>query len=235
MFGEFKIPITINEDSINITIKQNDKGFDYIRDIQDDRIEKLILADNAKILINPVEPLNLPSELTSFLLIEMDKSITIQPGIRKTIFLTFPIEIGVFLSQKNKFELFDVFSLSKQKFSLYGDPSFGTICKYWKSNIHLNLPEVNPLFEGIIELKLHNPENSWVSIQKALFKAEGMKIYFNDKRVIMKAKMKITDTDEAEIEFINSAYEKDMKKAIEIFTHKKLSVTNTKTVMLEGI
>ncbi|NQV19644.1 MAG: DUF432 domain-containing protein [Armatimonadetes bacterium] len=235
MFGEFNIPINIDKDSLNISIKKNDKGFDYIRELPNDKIEKLILTENAKILINPVEPLNTPKELTSLLLIEFNKSISIQPGIRKTIFITFPIEIGIFLSKKKDFELFDVFSLSKQKFTLYGDPGVGVVCKYWKSDVFLTLPDINPLYEGFIELKIYNPGTSWINVHKALFKAEGMKIFFDDQNVCMKAKMKVTDDDTAETEFIDSPYEKDMKKAVDIFNAKKLSVSTSKTIMLEGI
>ena len=97
MFGEYQIPLKIKRESLLISIEKNDKGFNYIRESLDGKTEKLMLAENVKILINPVEPLNIPKELTSLLLIEFNKNISIQPHIKNTKFITFPVEIGIFL------------------------------------------------------------------------------------------------------------------------------------------
>ncbi|MDA3813474.1 MAG: DUF432 domain-containing protein [Candidatus Cloacimonetes bacterium] len=235
MYGVYNTPIKIENKSLTISIEKNEIGFSYIRDTLSEKVEKLLLAENAKILVNPVEPLNTPKELTSLLLIEFNKNISIQPHIRKTIFITFPVEIGIFLSKKREYELFDVFSLTKQKFTLYGNPEDGIICKYWKSDVLLTKPELDPLKEGFIELVIKNQSSSWVNIQKALFKAVGMKIFYDVKNVSMKAEMKVIDDETAEIEFLATPSEKNMKKALEIYTTRKLSVSQTKSVMQEGI
>ncbi len=235
MFGEYKIPAKIEDKSFVISVEKNEKGFYYKRESLNGKIEKLMLADNAKILLSPVEPLNTPKELTSLLLIEFANTIAVQPGIRKKIFITFPVEIGVFLSKKKEFELFDVFSLTKQKFTLYGDPSNGIICKYWKSDVFLNKPELESRQEGFIQLAIKNQSSDWVNIQKALFKAAGMKIYYDPENVSMKAEMKIADEETAEIEFVNSPYDNKMKKALEVYSSKILTISTKKSMMLEGI
>jgi len=62
-----------------------------------------------------------------------------------------------------------------------------------------------------------------------------MKIFFNHKIVSMKAKMKILSMNNAEVTFFNQPLQDDMKKSIEIFSQKKLSLSSSKTYMLEGI
>jgi hypothetical protein len=62
-----------------------------------------------------------------------------------------------------------------------------------------------------------------------------MKIFYDVKNVSMKAEMKVIDDETAEIEFLATPSEKNMKKALEIYTTRKLSVSQTKSVMQEGI
>ena len=87
------------------------------------QIEKLILGDGKHLIINPVEPLNTPKEITPNLLIEFEKTLLLAGGAKKKIFLTFPIEIGVFISDKeNKnLQLLDVLSSGETEiYSLWG-------------------------------------------------------------------------------------------------------------------
>ena len=94
----------------------------YKRTFGENKVEKQIIGDGKYIIINPVEPLNTPKELTSNMLIEFEKSLLLAGGTIKTIFLTFPIEISVFISEKenNNLLLLDVFTQARQKFTLYG-------------------------------------------------------------------------------------------------------------------
>jgi hypothetical protein len=62
-----------------------------------------------------------------------------------------------------------------------------------------------------------------------------MKLFFNDKLVSMKATMKIGGGNIAETEFIDAPLETDMKKSLEIYRVKKLSLTTTKFIMEMGI
>ena len=182
--------------------KELEKRWIYKRTLGTDKVEKLILGDGKHIIINPVEPLNTPKEITPNLLIEFEKTLLLAGGARKKIFLTFPIEIGVFISDKgNKnLQLLDVLTLARQKFTLYGPVSNGIICKHWKSEIYSVSPSPNPLQEGIMELTLRNTTSEWASISKAVFSAYGMKLYY-DGDVFMKARMDILNKNTAETGF----------------------------------
>ncbi len=234
MFGDYKLPLKIENELVQIEVLKELDSYSYCRKSEGETVSKLLLADQSKVVINPVEPLFTPKNITSFLLIEFDRTISVKPGMNHKIFITFPVEIGVFVSKKRDYELLDVFSFSKQKFTLYGDPSNGTICKHWKSQIFMSRPEVNPLYEGVIELTIRNNTTTWVSMNRALFKALGMKIYYNENLVAMRALMKLAEEEIAETEFQKSPLEANMRKSLELVTMKKLSVTSPKTVMMEG-
>lgn len=202
MYGYYDPPFSVEQEGISISVERTGDKWTYRRTSGKDEVEKLILGDRKRIIINPVEPLNTPKEITPNLLIEFEKTLLLAGGEKKQIFLTFPVEIGVFISDvgdKNP-QLIDVLSLVKQKFTLYGEVSNGVVCKHWKSGIYSVSPSLNPLQEGIMELTLRNTSSDWASISKAVFSAYGMKLYY-DGDVFMKARMDILNRNTAETGF----------------------------------
>jgi hypothetical protein len=232
MYGDYDLPFSVEKEGISITVEKIEKLWVYKRALGPDKEEKLILGEGKHIIINPVEPLNTPKEITPNLLIELEKVLLLAGGAKKKIFLTFPIEIGIFIADRgNKnLQLLDVFTLARQKFTLYGPVSNGVVCKYWKSGIYSVPPSPNPLEEGVMELTLRNTTSDWASISKAVFSAYGMKLYY-DVDVFMKAHMDIRSKSTAETGFelrhisgeLKSYSQKDYntrKEAIGIYNRK---------------
>jgi hypothetical protein len=245
MYGHYDPPFSVEKEGISISVAINEKIWIYKRTFGTDKVEKQIIGDRKHIIINPVEPLNTPKEITPNLLIEFEKSLLLAGGARRKIFLTFPIEIGVFISDEgNKnLHLLDVLTLARQKFTLYGSVSNGIICKHWKSGIYSNSPSSNLLQEGIMELTLRNTTSEWVSISKAVFNAYGMKIYY-DVDVFMMAHMDILSKNTAETGFdlhhigeelkiYSPKYPNTNKEAIEVY-NRKLDIVPLKFGMRLG-
>lgn len=212
MYGYYDPPFSVEQEGISISVEKTGDGWTYKRTFGNDEVEKLILGARKRIIINPVEPLNTPKEITPNLLIEFEKTLLLAGGDKKQIFLTFPIEIGVFISEsKNKSpQLLDVLSLVRQKFTLYGEVSNGVVCKHWKSSLYSSFPSLNPLQEGVMELTLRNISSDWASISKAVFSAYGMKLYY-DGDVFMKARMDILNRNTAETGFEMQPINGEMK------------------------
>ncbi len=237
IFGLHEVPLRIDLEGISITVERDAGGIRYKRDCMDEEVEDLLLSSNSKIRINPVEPVNKPKELSPHFLIEFEKSIFIEPSARKTVFIKFPVEIGVFVYGKKNFQILDIFTLNKQKFTLYGDVINGVICKYWKSEVYSTIPDANPVYEGVMELNITNTTARWVEVTKAVFAAYGMKIYYSDDMVAMRANMRIVSKKVAEIDFVNPPLEKGMKRSLELYTSRlrQIPVIATKFLMDEGI
>jgi len=185
--------------------------------------------------LNPVEPLSKPKEITPYLLIEFGRNLVVEPRATRKIFIKFPIEIGVFISSSKDFEILDALSLVKQKFTLYGDPKSGLICKYWRSEVYPSAPSVNPIHNGVMELNITNTNVKWLEVTKAVFNAYGMKVYYSDEMVSMKSNMNIKSEVIAETDFVDSPLKRKMKKSLELYTARKLPILATKFVMEEGI
>lgn len=243
MYGYYDLPFIVEKEGISISVENAEEQWVYKRILETEEIERIIFGNGKHVIINPVEPLNTPKEITPNLLIEFEKTLLLAGGEKKQIYLTFPIEIGVFIADKeNKsLQLLDVLTLVRQKFTLYGEVSNGVICKYWKSQVYLDPPSPNPLQEGILELNLRNTSSEWASISKVVFSAYGMKLYYNGD-VFMKARMDIINKTTAETGFelqnINSEFRnlsvknrKSRKEAFGVYGLRKLGFVPLKFYM----
>jgi uncharacterized protein len=235
MFGKYDMPLSIEQEGISLSIEKEGEVYSYNRECLEEKVKRTLLIGDGKLLINPVEPLNKPKSITPYLLIKFEKKLVVEPKATKQIFLTFPIEIATYIATESDSELLDIFTLTSQKFTLYGNPRNGFICKYWKSDVYSVMPTVNVLQQGVIELSLTNATTGWVELTQAVFNAYGMKIFYNDRLVAMKANIKLRAGDIAETDFENSPLENGMAHSLEAYTARKLLVTSTKFVMEYGL
>jgi len=235
LFRYYDIPLSISQEGISLSIQKEGDNLLYKRESGDEKVEKIILAENPKILINPVEPVNKPKELTPYLLTEFKESLVVEPDTTKRIFITFPIEMGVFISKDKEHEIIDLITLTKPKLTLYGDPRTGFICKYLKSEVYSSIPPLNNVLEGVLETTITNPADDWVTMTKAVFNVYGMKIYYSDSMVSIKATIEIGTGKTAETMFVDAPLEKGMSKALELYTIRALSLKTTKFMMEMGL
>jgi hypothetical protein len=236
MFGTYHAPFEIEQEGIKISLTQEGDEYFYQRMCLDEREEKVLLAYNPTILINPVEPVNKPKTLSPYALIEFNKPLMVEPKASKSVFLTFPVELGVFVSSGgDAYEHVDVLTASMPKFTLYGDPRTGIVCRYWKSDIYPSLPDVAPLKQGVFELGVSNTCAEWVKVTKAVFNAYGMKIYYSSNLVYMKAEMEIVSESAARTDFYDTPWSGDMTKSVELYVAKKFPITTTRFLMEYGL
>jgi len=235
MYGDYELPFQLSTDEFTLMTETSGDGFTYTRTVGEDIVSKQILTDTAKLNISPIEPLNLPMKLTSALQIELENAIVIKPQSKRKVYLTFPVELGVFLYAERSQKSIDIFSLKKPKYTLYGDVSTGTICKYWKSTVFPDIPETNILHEGVIELSIKNNSIDWIEIHKVVFNAYGMKIFYDEDLVAMRARMAIKAEDISVTDFINKPLKKGMKKALELYIKEKQPLKGTRFIMDGGL
>lgn len=232
----FTTELTDQEDTV-ITVEKQGSNLVYTRTFQGEKEVELVLLNNeGDIFINPIEPVNLPQNITSFLLVDFKRPVLIGSGDRKKIYLTFPVEIGVFINDKGgNPEVIDTFTCSRVKFTLYGSHNQGLICRYWESDVYFEEPDTDILYEGYIELEIINDSNYMMEITQAVFNAYGMKIYYGDKRVGMKASMRIINKLLAETDFSTYPTTSRFKRSMELYTARKLTITGTKGIMEFGL
>jgi len=217
MYGRYEIPFEYSDDTISLSITEDGDFFRYTRQITDDRsVQKTLLtSQNAVVTVNPIEPVNLPKNITQYLEIEFPP-LLIEPDGKKVIYLLFPIEIGVIVFGNKKMEAVDIFSFCPQKYSLYGPSGGGVITKYYASDIFSSPPESDRYCTGVLRLEIHNKTLEWANIGRTVLDGYSMKIYYGP-YVSMLAHMRILTPTTAETEFIRNPTASEFQKAVEVY------------------
>ena len=221
MFGKYDLDVTLAEDGVKIVVEDTGKRKRYYRKCGKEEVEKFIHADTGRIVVCPVEPVNIPlPNPAEHLQIELDKPLIVASGERDTFYTTFPVEVGVFLVDRKDVERIDLFTKTKPKFTLYGPPESGIICKWWQSSIYSEPPKVKKLHEGIFKVDIRNEYHEWMEIQKLVFCGHEMKMFYND-HAYLHGFIKIQKRTVGDTGFI-SRKPKDMHGSVDIYLAKGL-------------
>ncbi len=234
MYGVYDKPFKISKKGVKISLEKLKEGlWLYKRGGE----EKILNFSRGNVLINPVEPVNLPKKISSHLLIHLEKPLVLAPKERTTVYLKFPIEIAVILEQDKNYRVIDIFTLTQNKYTLYGSITNGIVCKYWNSPVYFEIPKkLDPLKEGVIEMKIWNIDNDWVDVKDIVINAFDMKIYYSKNLVSMKGRVKVISEDMAEVRITDGPLKEDMKKSVEVFVAKKMLIPLPTTfIMEEGV
>lgn len=239
VFDHYTIPAVVAQDHLLVTLRKDGGRLLYSRKLGEDMLEKTLLARDGRLLFNPVEPINKPKEISPFLLVEFEQALLVQAREAAEIMVTFPVEIAsIYVNGEQSMTVLDIFCLTAPRYTLYGSPLTGMICRYWKSPVYLEPPEVTPFREGILEMSIHNTTNRWVEVQKAVFSAHEMKIYCDQQQVAMRGYMKIIGENVAETGFTGESPARmgiQGYKAVELLSSRKHLVVGPKLLMEEGL
>ncbi|MDT8358247.1 MAG: DUF432 domain-containing protein [Methanomicrobiaceae archaeon] len=226
MFGSYGYSFEYSNHEISAGLVRDGPFVRYFREVTGRaRVEKIISSDSGRVVVNPVEPLNLPEKVTNFLELEFDP-IFLEPLGNKGIFLEFPVEIGVFIASKQDIEVLDIFSLDSPKYSLYGPPNGGVITRWLQSPVHSEIPALDHHRRGVLRLTLENTTKEWQEISRVVLEGTLMKIYYGEvegkKLVSMYGRVRIQSKLVAETEFFDHPVAEGMNKSVEIYTAREI-------------
>lgn len=229
MFGSHEFGSTVTFASVVIETYKDEGLFVYHR--KSDREVTKILSPFSTLMINPIEPVTQPKEITHYLLIELKKPLLISPENILNFYVTFPIEIGVYVSVEEDVEI-DFFTLTTPKYTLYGSSDRGVVCKWWQSDIHSTIPEVDPYKEGVMKVNIHSNAKEWVELKKMVFDAYAMKIYYST-FACMNASVEVLHRDSAKTSFVEEPILPEMKEALELFRLRKIPMVERREFLME--
>jgi hypothetical protein len=197
VFGEYDYPFHLESGPVRIRIEEDDGFFTYHRSSEEGEVSKIIRGRRGKIRISPVEPVNLPEEVTKYLEIRFTP-IAIEPESVQELYLKFPVEIGVFLMAKGEGDILDIFALTRPKYSLYGTPDDGIITRYYESPVYGRIPESDPLREGVLSLTIRNSSRGWVEVSRVVVDCTSLYLYYKE-MVSLAVRMEIFSKEIADV------------------------------------
>ncbi|MBT8507844.1 hypothetical protein AZH53_05380 [Methanomicrobiaceae archaeon CYW5] len=219
MYGKRDIPFRYEDETVLLEASEEKGLLKYRRvtSMKDSFEKTIITSSDARIVVNPVEPVNLPKKVTNYLEIEFPP-LVMAPNDQRTIHLTFPLEIGVIVFGNKDMKAIDIFSYCPQKYSLYGPAGGGLITKWHRSDLYQDLPVTDRLCEGILNLRIQNKTSEWQNVSRVVLDGYAMKIYFSSEAVRMFARMKLMTSTIAETEFQSVTSHRDvLQKSIELY------------------
>ena len=216
MYGRYGYEFCVEKEDLKVCFSKDNGFLRYYRNLGGSTVEHIIASESGTVIINPVEPLNLPDEVTRYLEIRF-QPIEIEPEATRRIYLTFPIEIAVFLLKGDAYRCIDIFSRMPQKYSLYGPTDTGVITRYHWSDVSLERTVPDPSLEGVVELDIMNTTKGWVEISRVVFENYGMKLYYDQDLVSMSAGIKIIKPTIAYTAFEDKGIRGGMQKSIEMY------------------
>lgn len=234
MYGTYGFTFHQETEGFSIGIGQENGRYVYRRTLNGSTRERTLISSGGRVIVNPVEPLNLPKEVARHLLVEFDP-ILLEPGAHETIYLTFPIEVAVFVAAKGNYEVLDIFSWNKQKYTLYGSADRGILARWWGSKASFSPPRVDPHLEGTLSVAISNTTKEWVEVSRVALDEYGMKIYY-DTSAVMRAWMRIESTMVAETGCYSSPPAEKQRKSLELYMARSIpGIERCRFLMDQGI
>jgi hypothetical protein len=220
VFGEFQPPYTFERDGLSLSLEMREGHYQYRRDLAGNVVEKAISVGLSRLLVHPVEPFYAGPEMAGHLELEFPPLI-IEAGATETIFLTFPVEIGIFVEGLRDTEVLDAFSMTAPKYSLYGSPHRGVITRFGRSGRHREPPVVDGAREGVLRLTIRNMLSEWAKVSRVVMDTPEINLYSSDFAGLV-AVMRITGREAAEVTGIDRALKGGMSRAHDFFTVRRI-------------
>jgi hypothetical protein len=220
VFGEFSPPHQYEGGSLSLSVEMREGHYQYRRNLAGERVEKAISAGMNRLLVHPVEPFYTGTETAGHLEIEFPPLI-IEPGATETVFLTFPVEVGVFVEGLMDTEIIDTFSLGRPKFSLYGTPRRGVITRFARSDRHREIPTVDGAREGVLRLTVRNQLAEWTKVSRVVLDNQEMHLYSSEFAGLV-AMMRIHARGIAEVTGQDRPLQGGMTRAHDFFTARRI-------------
>lgn len=222
-YGKFPIDYAVNFEGLNLSFDLQNGMYYYKRALGDWKTDINVCVTGAKMLIHPVEPLNLPDKITDFMEIKFDP-IRIEPSGRCVVFVTMPIEIGIFLESKDgPAEILDIVSYVYPKYSLYGGSNRGVISRFNESKVYYYPPSMKNYETGLLKLEIENRSDEWATVGRVVVFQKGLHLYFDENFVAASAEMKIISPDVAVVTGIDSPIRPGMTPSNRLFKNRKLT------------
>ena len=175
---EFQIP----NNSISLK-RANDDKFFYKRTGPFGTLEKLISIRTSDLEMEfvPTHPIYTPSYKTDYMFLRLSKPVFVSRNSKTEIFVSIPVEIGLFFTGNKIREYFDVFSCNDDysRYALYGQPDQGILCKFANVVPEAKVPENLEFVHGRLKVIVNNELDTGVSIGKVVFPIRDHDVYYN--------------------------------------------------------
>lgn len=134
--------------------------------------ESSIVTDSAEthLGIFPNPPIKTPREVAKNVCIRFKAPVIVDHRSVAVLYSKIPIEIGVYRQHKDEELLIDVFSLAPPRYTLYGSPESGVVCRYIEAEAvtEESALEVKKYEEAKVRIRVTNDINNVIKLSRII-------------------------------------------------------------------
>jgi hypothetical protein len=176
VYGEIKESVKIGD----YTVQIDDYGKNlkkYQRLIgNEETVLSAVLPGDSVLLVEPSIPVFLPYQYQSeAVMIRLSEPVYVTPNFTSTFYLGAPFDIVVYDEDG---EIIDIFAIENPKYSLYGDPNSGVVCRYGRSKVYVNEKDI-PLDKAVLPVKVRNSYNTTLKVTLVVVPYRMLKTFYD--------------------------------------------------------
>ncbi|UVS69195.1 DUF432 domain-containing protein [Nitrososphaera viennensis] len=132
--------------------------------------------DGIVVGIFPIAPLLTPKQVAKNMYIKFRSPVVMDQRSDAVVYTKIPIEIGVYRQSEDEELLIDAFSLSLQRYALYGSPEAGTVCRFFESETSTTEDGIcaEKYTEATVRIRISNAIDNVVKISKVIVPMDGV-------------------------------------------------------------
>jgi hypothetical protein len=143
---------------------------------EDLKSECVIMSEKDPTVVGifPNPPLFTPQQLSKNVYVKFRVPVVVDQNSEVVIYAKIPIELGVYRQADDEEMLIDSFSLTQQRYALYGPPESGVVCRYIETDISTDAEGVKPskYQEAHARIKITNGIDNVIRVSKVIIPIE---------------------------------------------------------------
>lgn len=164
---------------INVRIEEKEGFKIYHREsgFPGDLIEKIVKSSGS-LIVYPAH--SIQYEVSSFLLFRLKNPLVVAPRSSFDIYVKAPISVGIYVEEGDARRLIDFFGSSQFKYALYGSSASGVICRFYRTDVYLNAPFHQSIWEAITKISIENSSDEFVEVKNIVYPLLNANVYIDD-------------------------------------------------------
>lgn len=149
---------------------------------------KMISRQDSVILgVFPIPALLTPKPLAKYVYLRFKSPVLMEQRSESIFYSTMPIEVAIYRQHEDEELLVDAFRTLKQRYSLYGSPERGVLCRYKEVNIDpakINI-SAQKYEEALLKIIVRNGIDNIVRISKVVIPMQNVVLDHNDDETVL--------------------------------------------------
>lgn len=178
-----KVISKLREEGIALRLEKQGSFMLYQRDggFPESSLKKIVATTKEEnFLIYPVHSIH--PEISTNLMLRLSKPIIVAPHSTATVYVKVPISAGIYFFEGEAQMMIDFFSRYQYKYALYGPTASGVICRFYGTDVYLQVPE-EELWSATTKVIIENSSENFCEVKNVVFPFLSAMMYVDERGV----------------------------------------------------